>query len=175
MKHALIIGGSGMLANVTVWLAENGYGVSVIARNPDRLIKLAKRNINIKAINLDYFNVEALGAELEKAIQLNGPVETVVAWIHKEEEKIIKTIGNEINTNSNRTWKLFHVCGSSTSNKINFPINCIYHLVKLGFKIENNSSRWLNNDEISIGVIESIKSGNPESIIGVLEPSDKKP
>lgn len=30
MKHALVIGGSGMLAKVSLWLAENGYTVSVI-------------------------------------------------------------------------------------------------------------------------------------------------
>ena len=33
MKHVLVVGGSGMLADVSLWLNNQGYHVSVIARN----------------------------------------------------------------------------------------------------------------------------------------------
>ncbi len=33
MAHALVIGGTGMLADTTLWLVKNGYDVSVIGRN----------------------------------------------------------------------------------------------------------------------------------------------
>lgn len=34
MKHALVVGGTGMLADVSIWLVNQGYQVSIIARNP---------------------------------------------------------------------------------------------------------------------------------------------
>jgi hypothetical protein len=34
MRHALVIGGSGMLAGASLWLARQGREVTVIGRNP---------------------------------------------------------------------------------------------------------------------------------------------
>jgi hypothetical protein len=45
----------------------------------------------------------------------------------------------------------------------------------LGFKIEDNSSRWLTNDEISSGVIEAITNDEEEKIVGIVSPWDKRP
>lgn len=40
MKHALVVGGTGMLSKVSLWLVENDYHVSIIARNLERMKKL---------------------------------------------------------------------------------------------------------------------------------------
>ncbi|GIP63125.1 hypothetical protein J32TS6_16800 [Virgibacillus pantothenticus] len=45
MEHALIIGGTGMLSRVSLWLLEKGYHVSIIARNAGRMQRLMKKTV----------------------------------------------------------------------------------------------------------------------------------
>ena len=44
MKHALVIGGTGMLSKVPLWLAANGYHVSVIGRNQEKMHRLLSKD-----------------------------------------------------------------------------------------------------------------------------------
>ncbi|MEK8198286.1 hypothetical protein [Lysinibacillus sp. FSL M8-0134] len=46
MTHALVIGGTGMLANTSLWLVNNGYHVSVIGRNANRMERLLNKANN---------------------------------------------------------------------------------------------------------------------------------
>ena len=43
MAHALVIGGTGMLADTSLWLVNNGYHVSVIGRSAHRMEDLRNR------------------------------------------------------------------------------------------------------------------------------------
>ena len=43
MKHALVVGGTGMLSGVSLWLLDQGYHVSIIARNSDRMKNLIEQ------------------------------------------------------------------------------------------------------------------------------------
>ena len=43
MKHALVVGGTGMLSNVVLWLIAEGYQVSVIARDAGRMNRLIEK------------------------------------------------------------------------------------------------------------------------------------
>jgi short-subunit dehydrogenase len=59
MKHALVVGGTGMLAEVSLWLLENGYHVSIIARNMDRMNRLIEKKrfkSRVTPILVDYKN-----------------------------------------------------------------------------------------------------------------------
>jgi len=47
MNHALVIGGSGMLAGASLWLAQEGYRVTVIGRNPQKLKRLTDQHSNL--------------------------------------------------------------------------------------------------------------------------------
>jgi len=38
MEHILIVAGTGMLAGVTRWLNDRAYKLSIIARDPDKLM-----------------------------------------------------------------------------------------------------------------------------------------
>lgn len=61
MKHALVVGGTGMLAGVSLWLLEKRYHVSVIARNPERMEQLIEKTNfknNLTPILVDYRNSE---------------------------------------------------------------------------------------------------------------------
>lgn len=171
MKHVLVVGGSGMLADVSLWLNNQGYHVSVIARNPHRLKKLIDKvphKNKITAISVDYNNDEWLRKEIISTVIKNGKIENALEIICKEV------------SNGSDEWNLFHVLGSS-SNLIeiqkNVPIseNCSYHQIQLGFILEDSYSRWLTDQEISEGVIESISKNKQLHIVGNIEPWDKRP
>lgn len=180
MKHVLVIGGTGMLAKTSIWLNDNDYKVSVVGRDQHKLKKLAEDNENIICISVDYNNEKQFRSEIHNSIAAHGPYETVVAWIHNDDEKIIDIVSHEINRVSNNEWSLFHVLGSSSNlqeimNELGNIKNCRYHQVQLGFVIENNISRWLTHDEISEGVIHAIKSNQKTCVVGTLTPWNMKP
>lgn len=68
MKHALVIGGSGMLANTSLWLANEGFTVSVIGRDNHKLIKLTGMSKNIIPISVDYYNERLFSSEIHNSI-----------------------------------------------------------------------------------------------------------
>ncbi len=45
----------------------------------------------------------------------------------------------------------------------------------LGFVIEPSGSRWLTHDEISSGVLAAIEKDRPYAVIGIVEPSERRP
>lgn len=181
MSHALIIGGTGMLAKATEYLSENYDTVSLICRNDKRI------NSNLKNINLlilDYINYKSLSKNLQTAAEKFGNIELVVSWIHSTAPLAPFIIADKMNS-YNTTFRFFDILGSAYANPANNTIeretklkennNIQYRKIILGFKIENNSSRWLTNDEISSGVIEAIKNDNMENVIGTVTPWDKRP
>ncbi|GAA0497750.1 short-chain dehydrogenase [Salinibacillus aidingensis] len=181
MKHALVVGGTGMLSNLSVWLLKNGYHVSVIARDNRKMENLIKRagKRNITPVLVDYRKDKELRYKLKEVIQTNGEIDFVVAWIHSNAENALEIIAEEVTKTVNQ-WDLFHVLGSSADlenlkKSVTIHGNCIYHTVQLGFILENNHSRWLTNNEISEGVIEAIKNDKSNHVVGAIEPWELRP
>lgn len=182
MRHALVIGGTGMLSGVSRFLIDQEYHVSIIARNKERMERLIKKTADVHSITpllLDYRNDDELQKKVHATIQKNGAIDLVVAWIHSTAPRALQVIANEMSIHQNE-WELFHLLGSSTDIKkikrnVTMPSNCFYHQIRLGFVIENTRSRWLTNKEISDGVIEAIQKGDQTQTIGQLEPWDKRP
>ncbi|PLR95056.1 short-chain dehydrogenase [Bacillus sp. T33-2] len=181
MNHALVIGGTGMLTNVSLWLASKKYHISVVGRNPGKMDRMISRAIDqslITPLLVDYRDDNQLSEKLRFAIQNNGQPDLVVAWIHSNAEYALHTVIQAI---SNQNFKLIHVLGSSANlkemkTKINIPDGCQYHQVQLGFNIEENGlSRWLTHEEIANGVIDSIKSDKQLNIVGTVDPWKKRP
>lgn len=164
MKHALVVGGTGMLSRVSLWLLDQGYHVSIIARNSNRMKKLIEQtdlNYEITPLILDYNNNAELQEKVRTTIDENGGIDMVVAWIHSTAPEALKVILAEVSIRKDR-WDLFHILGSSSDLKrvkreAILPKNCSYHQVQLGFLIEGSRPRWLTQKEISDGVIEAIK------------------
>lgn len=180
MKHALVVGGSGMLAKTSLWLADNSYKVSVIGRNSRKLSKLTDASKNIIPISVDYYNERLFSSAIHNSITTYGPYNLVDAWIHSNSRQIIDAISSEIRKITNKEWSLFHVLGSSSNledilREMDYIENCDYHQVQLGFIIENNKSRWLTHDEISNGVINCIRSNSKKYVVGTLTPWSKRP
>ena len=181
MKHALVIGGTGMLSKVSLWLAANGYHVSVIGRNQEKMQRLLSTDAcasNMTPVLVDYTNNKELSKQLRQIQKLNGNIDLVVAWVHATGENVIPCLTNCIS--DSEQWKLFHVNGSSAKldniiKNMSVPENVEYHQIQLGFILENGNSRWLLHDEISNGVIQAITEGEIKTIIGTIEPWEKRP
>ncbi|WP_026907279.1 hypothetical protein [Paucisalibacillus globulus] len=131
---------------------------------------------------MDYSNIDDLMHKIEVAYEEYGEIDLVVAWIHSTAPDAIPTIKKQISElQKNHTWTLVIVKGSSshlasiTAYEADVPDNCIVKEVQLGFIYNGVSSRWLTHQEISEGVIEAIKSRERKTIVGTLEPWEKRP
>lgn len=178
--HALVIGGTGMLKKVSVWLYNQGFYVSVIGRDRDRLegVKHAcNAPGNVTCISLDYHDSDILKQSIKGAIKQNGPITLVIAWIHTTAKKALQVICEEIELHS-KSYGLFHILGSSASQLERQKIgssSCDYHRILLGFILQGEHSRWLTHEEIAEGVIAGIQSKQSDCIIGTLEPWELRP
>ncbi|MFJ8066283.1 short-chain dehydrogenase [Psychrobacillus sp. NPDC096426] len=170
MKHVCIIGGTGMLAEVTRWYADNNQIVSVIARNVEKMNRMkdpCSNPQNIKAIYLDYRDLTKLHQSLEQNIKNYGPLSEAVIWVHSDGADAISTVFELMEENS----KVWQVIGSKTNaenlrKQYQPPKNLEYNFIQLGFLIENDRQRWLTNFEIADGVIRSIQSGRSYNLVG---------
>ncbi|MFJ7733697.1 short-chain dehydrogenase [Lysinibacillus sp. NPDC097231] len=182
MKHCLIIGGTGMLKDVSLWLIKQRYHVSVIGRQQEKMQVLMNNADNISQLTpliVDYTNYSRFTTALIESQQTNGSFDCIIAWIHGSDKRVWESLIQA--TPNTKNVILYHIKGSSSylqdDQTRNFmPTNIIYHEVKLGFVVEaNNSSRWLTNDEIAQGIIEAINQGLTEKHVGVFEPWNLRP
>lgn len=182
MKHALVVGGTGMLADVTRWLAEEDFHVSVVGRKSEKMQRLTeqpKQAGEIHPVLVDYTKTAELEAAIVEQIRQHGPLALVVAWIHANAPEALPTV-IRLADQSKQKWSLFHVLGSSRNlaairNGTKVPETCRYHQIQLGFVVGNGKSRWLTNQEISSGVIEAIQNDEPVLTVGTLEPWNNRP
>lgn len=177
-KHVLVIGGTGMLKEASLWFADNGYIVSVIGRNPKKHKNMSSVSTCPERINsliVDYTNHALLERQLRDAMANYGPFSMVVSWISSLPS--LKLI-NDIVSEHSSSWKLYQVKGSRRyfeDDVLPVPSNCKHRSIYLGFVIEGDTSRWLMNTEISQGVIKSVEEDTKDSIIGVLHPYERRP
>lgn len=175
--HTLVVGGTGMLAGVTRWLAEQGHIVSVVSRRAKTFGHVSYRKL-LNAIAVDYRDAEPLRHRIAEAIAAYGPIELAVFWIHSDAQEAFGITADEISNHAEIPWRLFHVRGSAAHlhpELPQVPTNCLYRQVVLGFVAEETGSRWLTHDEISGGVIDAIRSDREQSVVGTLEPWERRP
>lgn len=80
--HALVIGGTGMLKKVSMWLCEQGFHVSIIGRDEVKLEHVKRASSapeNITCLPLDYYNNDDVKIAIKGTIEKNGPITLVVA------------------------------------------------------------------------------------------------
>ncbi|MFZ4451080.1 short-chain dehydrogenase [Salibacterium aidingense] len=182
--HVLVFGGTGMLAKATGWMTKHATRTVVFGRNQGRLDYLMKsyNSHGLEIRNLDYTDTEALKHEIKSAYMQHGPIDMVVAWIHSTAPAAIQTIKQQISyLQGRRHWTFLHIKGSAndltsiiTSDPDN-SANCHVKEVRLGFIYNGSFSRWLTNEEISDGVIQAIKEEKDITVVGTLEPWEKRP
>ena len=191
MAHILVVGGTGMLCDVCRHLCESVNTVTVIARNKERLNRLVsdtKKMVgSINPLSLDYAAYKQLKDDLKESIFTNGPVELTICWINTSKAPEAATITAETihKQNKQTKCKYYQLLSSATADpaveKKNIAKdykllkNMRYRTILLGFVVEGKTSRWLTNNEICDGVIEAIENDARDSIIGTVEPWNKRP
>ena len=132
-KHAFIVGGTGMLWDVSTWLVEQGWHITVVARNKTKLQKLVKQIKHVTPLSLDYDNTETLRKEIKKTIEKNGKITLVVAWVHSN-SKCLQIVDEML-----KKYKMFHILGTNMK-KVKISAKCEYKTVKLGKKGQREAS-----------------------------------
>ncbi|WP_042220697.1 Rossmann-fold NAD(P)-binding domain-containing protein [Oceanobacillus manasiensis] len=181
LGNVLVFGGTGMLAEVTGWVAKHSTHTIAFGRDHNKLEQLEMR-YKVKARNLDYKDISALKEEVINAYKEHKTINMVIAWIHSTSPQAVSVIIDTLyEVQPHKQWTLILVKGSSShlsgikeTREESVP-NCTIKEVRLGFKIEEQGSRWLTHGEISNGVIQAIKGSNKETIVGTLEPWHKRP
>ncbi len=188
MSHALVVGGTGMLRDATLQLAERFATVTVIARRRNGLRKLAADAAHlpasVHALALDYRDSGALRDALMDAQARFGPLALAVCWIHStapDGPQVVASCAGLAQADGGRC-DFLHVVGSASADpsrdaddqRIEMA-GVRYRQVILGFVLEGGGSRWLTNGEISKGVIAAVDSGDARSIVGVVRPWERKP
>lgn len=174
--HALVVGGTGMLREATLHLAERYEHITLIARRPERIGERSQ----IHGVALDYRETDRLGDALRQAIKAHGPIGLALCWIHSTAPEALPTVVWELGAQG-LPFRLVHVRGSAVADPTRLPIapdvpaQCRYHQVILGFKVEGRRSRWLTNREISEGVIRAIETDTDRAIVGMVRPWELRP
>jgi hypothetical protein len=175
MSRILIIGGTGMLREATEYFISNNYSVSVLGQDKGKLNYFTEKfpDKTISLISQDYNDSGSLINLIEADIKLHGSFDIIISWIHSKASDSVRQLFDTLSKYNSKT-RFYHVKGSvnytpNNSDKLD------YREILLGFVIENNSSRWLTNHEISEGVINTVVSDKKKSIVGQIEPEDLRP
>ena len=180
--HDLVVGGSGMLSGLVTMLAGRGRRVSVIARDPRRLARLAETADGITPLALDYRDADALEAALLRARRDNGAIERAVCWFHTAAPKIPLAVARHVEQ------VYCHVLGSAVADpstptaldrwRASFAIfpRLDYRIVVLGFIVApGGRSRWLTDEEICAGAADALAKVRPLTTVGTVTPWSARP
>jgi molybdopterin-guanine dinucleotide biosynthesis protein A len=159
--HALVVGGTGMLAALTRSLAERGHVVTSVARRATLPPDNARNTVlqgRIAPLALDYRDGAHLRAGLARAVAERGPIELAVCWIHTDAPDAPRIVAEALAPGARlvqvfgtRTWPLEHV-----------PVHVAYRQVLLG----SGGHRWLTHEEISAGVLAAVDADMPVRVVG---------
>jgi len=161
---ALIVGGSGMLAEFCREIAGGYAHIGVIGRTKSKM-----QNVNaipnLVPIYTDYNNLEALKRELADFVGTYGKPNLTVAWVHTSAQGAVQLIAQFCED------KFYEVAGSSGAQKSHIShkhegsiksLGLEYHRIVLG----SINNRWLTDPEISQGVLAALSDKSTQHIIG---------
>ncbi|RNC80931.1 MAG: hypothetical protein ED559_03785 [Phycisphaera sp.] len=161
----MVIGGTGMLAGACQELAGRGSRLSVLARRP------ADLGPGVTCYPCDYTEPDSFELAASSAIRQSGKPSLLITWIHAT----APNGADQIHSWTDPTRHI-RVLGSASANKA-APGRSeagVEHVV-LGFVVGPAGSRWLTNEEICEGVLHAVDHPQPRTVVGVLEPWEKRP
>jgi hypothetical protein len=159
-KTALIIGGTGMLAEASAFLSERSVQSILIARHASSFAE--KRTLKRTfPVDLDYRDTDVFINTLTAQPQWNT-VDVVLLWMHdngkSSTERLLELL-------QEKECLVIHVLGSGSGDPRLRPDILAKHrngsyrycTVVLGAMEIPNGRRWLNDSEISNGVITALE------------------
>ena len=153
--HALVVGGTGMLAGATRALAERGYLVTCVARRP------AELGHGITVEPTDYRDPIRLRDVVVRATRARGPIELAVCWIHTDAPDAPRMVADALAPGA----RLIQVFGTRVWPLADVPLHIAYRQVLLG----SREGRWLTHEEISAGVLGAVDADRPHQVVGLRE------
>jgi hypothetical protein len=174
-EHAVVVGGTGMLADATRFIRACSRRMTLVARRAEAA---GLTLLPDEACSVDWRNEAAFSAELLPRIAAIPP-DLALIWIHSSGHRALIWLLQQLLT---RPMLIVHVLGSSSGDPRggNDAINAIvsrapwthYVPVVLGSKaLPDGRRRWLTNLEISAGAIEAIQNGH-DVVVGEIIPAD---
>jgi len=177
-----------MLKPVSLYLAKQGYRVSVVARASERLNALVdETKAAINPVQVDYHDVGMLAEKLQEAVAKHGPLELAVVWIHSTAMPAYYTVAQFVGSQE-KPGRYVHVLGSPTADPLNVAAqeerrskfaalkNIKYQEVVLGWMVEDGKTRWLKQEEIANGAIYSVEHPEKQQhIVGTVMPWEARP
>jgi molybdopterin-guanine dinucleotide biosynthesis protein A len=150
--HAVVVGGTGMLAAATRAFAARGHHVTSIAR------RTAGLGAGVTSLELDYRDSSALVEALAKATESRGPIELALCWIHTDAPEAPRIVADALAPGA----RFVQVFGTRPWPLETVPLHVAYRQVLLG----SIKGRWLTHEEISAGVLEAVDRDRPVSVVG---------
>ena len=175
---ALVVGGTGMLRKVSRTLALDRT-VAVVSRGGERLDSLVAKSPNVIPVAVDWHKTRELERALWKVVDEHGAFSLCVAWIHSDAPEAPAIAAQFVR------GRYYHVlpCEAAgpeppdAGRRARFEAvkGVEYHEVLLGWVPERTGSRWLNNEEISRGVLTAIAWAKKSTIVGKVRPWEARP
>jgi hypothetical protein len=171
-----------MLRGVCGHLSQAGFDVSVVARDGSRLAHMQSDIKAIYPLPLDYRDAESLRDAIQRASLARGPFELAVCWIHSTARDAPRIVAETIASPARPRY--FHVLGSAVADPSLATPSALevasvpgirYRKVILGFQLQGETSRWLTDAEIVLGVIDAIEKDRSETIVGTVGPWSRRP
>lgn len=179
MAHVLVVGGTGMLKDVSLFLAQHENTVSVVARNQERLDTLTEEAKELKGrinpLRIDYRNINDFQSKIETSIKKYGPIILVVNWMESSALESSDLIAELLNVTSPicRYFQVLSTSGEQLAEERYFVnpygdlARILYRTVTLGYKVEDGGlSRLLNPQEVCDGVIDAIRNDRRNAVVG---------
>ncbi len=180
-RHALVVGGTGMLAGVARALSDAGTETTALARHASDFVRRQGRP-NLHPCDANWSDADETRAALAQAIRSRGLVDLAIVWTHS-----LRPARDIAVALSGGTCRFFHVVGSAVADPSapDRVAKCrdvakglgrlAYRSIVLGFVVEGPGSRWLTHDEIASGVSAAVAADAAHSVIGATDPWSLRP
>jgi hypothetical protein len=184
-RHAMIIGGTGMLAGASRFMATHATSISLLARTEASLLSLRRglpAALDIATVAVDYRFSPAFSEAIRSRVEAVGVPEIVLAWMHAEPPA--QALAAQLAAYG-QAVRFFQVLGSASASPAvsltqarryydTLP-GLSYHQIVLGFIADEHGSRWLHDDEIARGAIDAMRTAAACYIVGTVEPWHARP
>ncbi len=176
----LMVGGTGMLSDAAIGLAQRREIVHLVSRHRDRFEDLRRRagpwGAFLRWHPADYRDAASFRAALEAAWSA-APYHRVVLWGSDPAAwaELTTTVSHLAGA---QAWALYFVRGSQHWNgpPPSVPPTCTLRIVILGFVLQGpTQARWLTHQEISQGVLDAVIEQAPYRVVGTVHPWDRRP
>ena len=158
--NALVIGGTGMLAEATDWVVRHSARTLLISRRASAAAKLMQK---AEALDINWGD-RSFESQVRQALHPLRPLSRVLLWLH-DPNPILPWITPLLSP-----ARVVLILGSM-SGKPPIPASTWPHaIVQLGSMATAGGRRWLTHSEISEAAIAALRDGQSR-VVGELRPA----